>query len=143
MADGVKIEIVSPERLLVSEVATSITIPGTEGYLTVMGDHAPLMTTLRPGFISASMSGGTRSFFVRGGFADITPELVTILAEEAMPMNEFNSSVIESGIQSAEAELAAATTDDAKSLASDRLYAWRNLGLEVQQGVGGSLPDHA
>ncbi len=49
MADGVKIEIVSPERLVISEQARSVTVPGTEGYFTVLGEHAPLMSTLKPG----------------------------------------------------------------------------------------------
>ena len=54
MADGVKIEIVSPERLILSEMARSVVVPGADGYFTVMGDHAPLMSTLKPGFITVT-----------------------------------------------------------------------------------------
>jgi F-type H+-transporting ATPase subunit epsilon len=57
MADGLKIEIVSPERLVLSEVVTSVTVPGSEGYFTVMDDHAPFMTTLKPGFITVNRTG--------------------------------------------------------------------------------------
>ena len=65
MAEGLKIEIVSPERLVLSEVVTSVTVPGTEGYFTVMDDHAPFMTTLRPGFITVNRNG-VRSKGIRG-----------------------------------------------------------------------------
>ncbi|HEV2518547.1 MAG TPA: F0F1 ATP synthase subunit epsilon, partial [Devosia sp.] len=52
MAEGTKLEIVSPERLLLSETVKSVTVPGADGYFTVLGDHAPLMTTLKPGFVT-------------------------------------------------------------------------------------------
>lgn len=68
MADGLKIEIVSPERLVLSEVVTAVTVPGTEGYFTVMADHAPFMTTLRPGFITVNKATGRDEiYFVKGG----------------------------------------------------------------------------
>jgi ATP synthase F1 epsilon subunit len=92
MAEGLKIEIVSPERLVLSEVVTSVTVPGTEGYFTVMFDHAPFMTTLRLGFITVTgLDGKAHVYFVRGGFADVSTEGLTILAEEASPFHEFDS----------------------------------------------------
>ena len=96
MADGVKIEIVSPERLVISEQARSVTVPGAEGYFTVLGDHAPLMTTLKPGFITVTDTANVAHvFYVRGGFADIAPASLTILAEEARPVADFNRTEIE------------------------------------------------
>ena len=109
MAD-VKVEIVSPERLLVSETATSVTVPGADGYFTVMGEHAPLMTTLKPGFITANVAGGAQVFFVRGGFADVAPEGLTILAEQALPAAEFDPNSFDAYIEAAETALAAAST---------------------------------
>ena len=97
MAD-VKVEIVSPERLLVSETAQSVTVPGTEGYFTVLGEHAPLMTTLKPGFITAQVGGNSQVFFVRGGFADVAPEGLTILAEQALPLSEFDPAAVDRDI---------------------------------------------
>jgi F-type H+-transporting ATPase subunit epsilon len=135
MAD-VKVEIVSPERLLVSEVAQSVTVPGSEGYFTVMGEHAPLMTTLRPGFITAVTATGSQVFFVRGGFAEIAPEGLTILAEQALPLSEFNPAEIDADIEAAEVELAAASTLEATEAATIRLNAWRNLKLEASQVLG-------
>jgi F-type H+-transporting ATPase subunit epsilon len=136
MAD-VKVEIVSPERLLVSETATSVTVPGADGYFTVMGEHQPLMTTLKPGFITANVPGGPQVFFVRGGFADVAPEGLTILAEEALPLAEFDANSIDADIEAAEVSLAAADTLEAREAATARLNAWRNLKLEAQ-GVAGA-----
>jgi len=132
MAD-LKVEIVSPERLLVSETAQSVTIPGTEGYFTVLGEHAPLMTTLRPGFITAVTATGQHVYFVRGGFADVAPEGLTILAEQALPIAEFDPSSIDADVASAEAAVAAASTIEEKSAATEKLDAWRNLRLEAGQ----------
>lgn len=132
MAD-VKIEIVSPERLLVSETAQSVTVPGAEGYFTVLGEHAPLMTVLKPGFITVSLPGNTQVFFVRGGFADVAPEGLTVLAEEALPAAEFDPASIDKDIEAAEVAVAAASTVEEKSAATERLDAWRNLKLEAQQ----------
>jgi len=131
MAD-VKVEIVSPERLLVSETVQSITIPGADGYFTVMGEHQPLMTTLKPGFITANASGGAQIFFVRGGFADVAPEGLTILAEAALPLSEFDPNAIDADIEAAEVSVAAADTLEAKEAATAQLNAWRNLKLEAQ-----------
>ena len=77
MADGVKIEIVSPEKLVISQQALSVTVPGTEGYFTAMGEHAPLMSTLKPGFITVTDMGNmAHVFYVRGGFADVAPTIL-------------------------------------------------------------------
>ena len=75
MAEGTKLEIVSPERLVISEVVKSVVVPGADGYFTVLGEHAPLMTTLKPGFITVEDNGGTSHvYYVRGGFADVSPD---------------------------------------------------------------------
>ena len=90
MAEGLKIEIVSPERLVLSETVVSVTVPGTEGYFTVMDDHAPFMTTLKNGVVRV-LEGDTvkMRIFVRGGFADVTAEGLTILAEEARMLDKL------------------------------------------------------
>lgn len=130
MAD-IKLEIVSPERLLVSETAQSVTVPGADGYFTVLGEHAPLMTTLRPGFITVVVGTATQAFFVRGGFADIAPTGLTILAGQAMPAAEFDPKSIDADIETAEVSLAAASTLEEKSAATDVVNGWRNLKAEA------------
>jgi F-type H+-transporting ATPase subunit epsilon len=134
MAEGLKIEIVSPERLVLSEVVHSVTVPGTEGYFTVMNDHAPFMTTLRPGFITVNGQGGRDEiFFVKGGFADVSSEGLTILAEQSVPYAEFDHADLAAQIKAAEAELAAAPTPEEKSYAQEVVSALLNLAIEAGQ----------
>ena len=133
MAEGLKIEIVSPERLLVSQTVQSVSVPGTEGYFTVMADHAPFMTTLRPGFITVTGDNSAEVFFVRGGFADVSPAGLTILAEESVPFSEFDHSDLQAQIKAAEEELARAETPEDKSYAQQFVSALLNLALEAQQ----------
>lgn len=133
MAEGLKIEIVSPERLLVSQIVQSVSVPGTEGYFTVMADHAPFMTTLRPGFITVTGDNASEVFFVRGGFADVSPTGLTILAEESVPFSEFDHTDLQAQIKAAEEELARAETPEDKSYAQQFVSALLNLALEAQQ----------
>ena len=132
MADGVKVEIVSPEALVLSAEARSVVVPGAEGYMTVLGDHAPVMTVLKPGFVTVTDNAGTvASYFVAGGFADISDAGVAILAEEAKPVAQFGRPEIEARIAAAQAALDAATTPEARSDAQAVLDTWRNLLLEL------------
>src|SRR3569833_825534 len=111
MADGVKIEIVSPERLVVSQQVASVTVPGSEGYFTVLGEHAPLMSVLKPGFITVTdLSNVAHVYYVSGGFADVAPTGLTILAEDARPVADFNRTQFEALIASGQTELEAAAT---------------------------------
>jgi len=132
MADGVKIEIVSPERLVLSEQARSVTVPGTEGYFTVMGEHAPLMSTLKPGFITVTdMANIAHVYYVRGGFADVAPTGLTILAEEARPVADFNRTEIEALIASGQTALQAASTAADQDRLTNELDAWRKLLVDA------------
>jgi F-type H+-transporting ATPase subunit epsilon len=132
MADGVKIEIVSPERLVVSEQVRSVTVPGAEGYFTVLGEHAPLMSTLKPGFITVTDMGNiAHVYYVRGGFADVAPSGLTILAEDARPIADFNRTEIEALIASGMTALQAASTAAEQDRLTNELDAWRNLLIEA------------
>jgi F-type H+-transporting ATPase subunit epsilon len=132
VADGIKLEIVSPEKLLISVTASSVTVPGTEGYFTVLGEHAPLMTTLKPGFVSVTEAGGaTQLIYVRGGFADVSPEGLTILAEEARPAEDFSRAEIEAEVTAAQRDLDAAQSLEEKDVVQTRLDSWRNLLIEA------------
>lgn len=132
MADGIRIEIVSPERLVLSEQALSVVVPGTEGYFTVMGDHAPLMSTLKPGFITVTRAdGNSQTFYVRGGFADVSPDGLTILAEQASVLSEFNKADIERLLAEAQEQLARAESHEDRSYAQELVSAWLNLMMEA------------
>jgi F-type H+-transporting ATPase subunit epsilon len=131
MAEGVKLEIVSPEKLLLSETVRSVTVPGAEGYFTVLGDHAPFMTTMRPGFVTVTDSAGvSHVYYVRGGFADISHEGLTILAEEAQDIAEFDRSKIEALIAAGLTAQQAADTAEEEMRLQLEIDSWRNLLLE-------------
>lgn len=133
MAEGLKIEIVSPERLVLSETVVSVTVPGTEGYFTVMDDHAPFMTTLKPGFITVTKAGDTSDvYFVKGGFADVSATGLTILAEQSVPFSEFNHADLQAQIKAAEEELSRAESPEDKSYAQQVVSGLLNLAMEAQ-----------
>ena len=136
MADGVKIEIVSPERLVLSEQVRSVVVPGTDGYFTVLGDHAPLMSTLKPGFITVTdLSNVAHVYYVRGGFADVAPAGLTILAEEARPVAEFNRTEIEALIASGMSALQATKDAAEQDRLTNELDAWKNLLIDAGSNV--------
>lgn len=86
MSDKVEFELVSPEKLLVSQPVRMVVVPGAEGFLGVLPGHAPMIVTVKPGIIdiyAENMAAITKRIFVAGGFCEITGERVTILAEEA------------------------------------------------------------
>lgn len=134
---AVKLEIVSPERLLLSETVNSVTVPGAEGYFTVLGDHAPFMTTMRPGFVTVvNTSNVAHVYYVRGGFADVSPEGLTILAEEAQDIAQFDRSKIEALIAAGLTAQQAATTADEEMRLQAEIDSWRNLLLESSATAG-------
>jgi F-type H+-transporting ATPase subunit epsilon len=136
MAEGTKLEIVSPEKLLLSETVKSVTVPGTDGYFTVLGDHAPFMTTMKRFVTVVNNAGISHVYYVRGGFADVSPEGLTILAEEAQDIAEFDRAKIEGLIAAGlTAQQAASTADDEMRL-QEEIDGWRNLLLDASVGTG-------
>jgi F-type H+-transporting ATPase subunit epsilon len=111
MSGKIAFDLVSPERLLLSQDADMVTVPGTEGYMGVMAGHAPLVSTLRVGMIDMLVDGVDQRFFIRGGFAEISPTKITVLAEEAIPMSELDIAVLDQRITDAQEDLIAAKTD--------------------------------
>ncbi|SMX22940.1 F0F1 ATP synthase subunit epsilon [Boseongicola aestuarii] len=103
MADTMQFDLVSPERRLVSGQATAVQIPGADGDMTAMPDHAATVTTLRPGVLSVEMDGGLQEFVVTGGFAQISSEGTSVLAEEALPKGEVTSEFLDERVAKAEA----------------------------------------
>jgi F-type H+-transporting ATPase subunit epsilon len=114
-------ELVSPERLVFSGEVDAVVVPGTEGEFTVLKDHAPFMTTLKPGVVEISETPTNKlRFFVRGGFADVAPVGLTILAEHSIPLEELDAAKVASDIKDAEEDVADATTDEARRLAAEK-----------------------
>jgi F-type H+-transporting ATPase subunit epsilon len=117
MADTLQFDLVSPERRLASLKAREVQIPGAEGDLTAMPDHAPLITTLRPGVLKVSGPEGEGAYLVTGGFAEITPEAASVLAEKAMPVADVTAGDMEALLAEAR-EAAEAAPDDGKDAAN-------------------------
>lgn len=117
-----KFDLVSPERLLVSEDVTAVVIPGTDGEMTVMAQHSPVMTTIKPGVVTVTKAaGGEERFVVFGGFADIVPDSCTLLAEEAVNVNELDREKVASKIRDAQEDVNDAKDGEAKAAAQSRL----------------------
>ncbi len=115
MATEFNFELVSPERLLVSGSVSEVVIPATEGEMTVMANHAPTMTTIKPGVVTVKFADGKKDrYVVFGGFADIVPTGCTLLAESAVHVDDFKNEDIVRRIEAARAELSHAKSDDQK-----------------------------
>ncbi|MFM8989485.1 MAG: F0F1 ATP synthase subunit epsilon [Alphaproteobacteria bacterium] len=112
MADKVEFELVSPERLLLSRSVDMVVVPGAEGDFGVLRGHAPLISTLRLGVIDVHDAGGVSDrIFVAGGFAEVTAERCTVLAEQAVPVADLDRGRIEGELKSLRDSLAVADGD--------------------------------
>ena len=121
MAEMLNFEMVSPERLLLSEEVTSVTVPGTDGDFTVFAAHAPVLSTMRPGVVDVQKASGEERIFVRGGFAEVNPAGLIILAEEAIAMADLNKEALAQQIQNAQEDVDDASDDEKKRLAQEAL----------------------
>lgn len=119
MAGTFKFELVTPERMVLSQDASQVIVPGVEGEFTVLPGHAPVISALRPGVVAATL-GDARNIrvFVKGDFAEIDADRVTVLAERALDVEVMDAATISQELQAAEADLAAATGDADKLAAA-------------------------
>ena len=108
MADKLKFNLVSPERELFSDVVDEVIVPGAEGQFGVYANHAAFMSTLMPGMLVVKNDGTESRIFVKGGFADVTPAGLTVLAELAVPAEELNGDTLANLKKTADEELKAA-----------------------------------
>ncbi|MEI4473644.1 F0F1 ATP synthase subunit epsilon [Frigidibacter sp. MR17.24] len=148
MADTMQFDLVSPERKLASVKAREVRIPGAEGDLTAMPGHAPTLTTLRPGILTVVSAEGTTDYAVTGGFAEIGPEGVTVLAERSLPRGEvsqdvFNEMLTEAKVAHKEAhhsreEIGEEAVTAAAKLLADMVAMGTHIGLDPNQA---SIPD--
>lgn len=121
MADNVAFELVSPQSLLVSEDVEMVVVPGAEGDFGVLAGHSPLISTVRPGVIHIFAGGSVKTrIFVAGGFAEVTPERCTVLAEEAMPVSDIDRSAAEKDLADSNDDIRDASNDAERDLAERR-----------------------
>lgn len=128
MADTFKFELVSPEKILISTDVAEVVVPGAEGDFTVLPLHAPVIALLRPGVLRIpGMDGNLGEIYVRGGLAEVGPERLTILAEQAIPLSEVDRALIAREIKDAEEDLAGTHDEFTKRQAEETLDRLRNL----------------
>jgi len=122
MAELLKFELVSPEKLLMSAEVEQVVVPGSEGDFGVLVNHAPVLSTMRPGVIEITEADGkTQRIFVRGGFAEVNPQGLTILAETAINMDDLDSDALAGEITNAQEDVADAKSDDKRQKAQETL----------------------
>ena len=143
MADMMQFDLVSPERSLASLQAVSVLIPGADGDMTVMPQHAPVITTLRPGILKVEAEGGTaQEFVVTGGFAEINAQGVSVLAEQAVPRGDMTQETMDAMFDAAQESYNRAKetfqnqpgpVDDAAKLLADMVAVGTEINLSTKQ----------
>lgn len=111
MAGKLNFALVSPERELFHGDVDQVVVPGAEGDFGVLAEHAPVMSVIKPGALRIINDGSERRIFVNGGFADVTPEGLTVLAEEAVDLGEIDAAKVEQDLKNAQDDLRDAATD--------------------------------
>jgi F-type H+-transporting ATPase subunit epsilon len=114
-------DLVSPEKLLFAGDVGQVDLPGSEGDMGVLAGHAPLVTTLRPGIIVVYREGGDLRVVVNGGFAEVGPAGLTVLADMAVPVDAFDQAVLTDEIKDTEEDLADATDGWQRDKLANRL----------------------
>jgi F-type H+-transporting ATPase subunit epsilon len=139
-------ELVSPERLVFSGSVEHVVVPGAEGEFGVLAGHAPVMSTLKPGVLTIHAAGVPPKYlFVRGGFAEASPEGLTVLAELALPLDELDAARLAQEIKDAEEDVADATDDARKQAAQEKLDQLREFSAALAQSglaPGGASAKH-
>ena len=131
--EKVEFELVSPEELLVAEAVEMVVIPGEEGDFGVLPRHAPMLSTVRPGVISIYEKNAVRSrIFIAGGFAEVTPERCTVLAELALPVEDIDRGDAEGKLKDAREDLSDAKDEIARR-AAERQIATYEAMLAVER----------
>ncbi|MEO0501807.1 MAG: F0F1 ATP synthase subunit epsilon [Pseudomonadota bacterium] len=130
-------DLVSPERSLASMDANAVQIPGADGDMTVMADHAPTITTLRPGVLKVEAGSDTHEFVVTGGFAEIGAQGVSVLAEQAVARGDMTQAQLDAMMDDAQDSYERAkdtgNVDDAAKLLADMVAMGGEIGLSPKQ----------
>jgi F-type H+-transporting ATPase subunit epsilon len=134
MAGTFKFELVSPERILLSVDADQVELPGGDGDFTVLAGHAPVISTLRPGTIRAVSKDGKKSIFVKSGFAEVGPDKLVVLADQAFVTDEIDIRQLEAELKSTEDALAEAKDDEARRHLTMAIEQMRVIAAARQKG---------
>lgn len=128
-------ELVSPAKLLYSGEVEEVIVPGTEGEFTVLAGHAPVVSTLRPGILVIKTGSQTIRAFVRGGFAEVSEKGLTVLAEDATPVEDINAGEFATLVAEYEASAAKASTDEARYKMAETLFQLKAVQAQLSGGA--------
>ncbi|HKT17796.1 MAG TPA: F0F1 ATP synthase subunit epsilon [Stellaceae bacterium] len=126
-------EFVSPERVLFSGEVDQVDLPGVEGDMGILAEHAPLVTPLRPGIITIFNGGARESVVVIGGIAEVSPAGLTVLADQATPRDDFDTAMLAAEIKDAEEDVADASNEAVRDRLARRLEQLRTLQAALAQ----------
>lgn len=129
-----KFELVSPAKLLFSGEVEEVIVPGAEGEFTVLAGHAPLVSTLRPGFLRLKNGTDSMVVFVRSGFAEVNETGLIVLAEEAARIEDINAAEFAASITALEEKMSSAS-DDAKNKMADTIYQLKAVQAQLAGGT--------
>jgi F-type H+-transporting ATPase subunit epsilon len=135
MADALHFEFVSPESVLFSGEVDQVDLPGAEGDMGILAGHAPLVTTLRPGIITIMRGGAHEPVVITGGFAEVGPAGLTVLADRAVARADFDTATLATEIKDAEEDVADATDQAQRDKLAQHLDQ-----LKALQAALGSAP---
>ncbi|HML13279.1 MAG TPA: F0F1 ATP synthase subunit epsilon [Xanthobacteraceae bacterium] len=133
MPDAFHFDLVSPERMVFSGEVEQVDVPGTEGDFGVLAHHAPLIAMLKPGILTIRGAGEPRRIVVVGGFAEINRQGLTVLADMAMPVEDFDRGSLATQIKDTEEDVADATEDAARDAAREKLEQLKALDAALAQ----------
>ena len=131
MMAALHFDLVSPEKLLFSGDVNQVDVPGAEGDFGVLAGHAPMMATLRPGIMTIHRDGGPLRVVVLGGFAEVNPEGLTILADTAAPLDDFDRNVLTATIKTTEGDVTAAADPAQRDKLAHKLEQLKTLQAAV------------
>jgi F-type H+-transporting ATPase subunit epsilon len=133
MATSFHFDLVSPEKVLFDSQVVQVDVPGSEGYFGVLAGHAPLISTLRPGvLVIYGESGEQLRVVVNGGFAEVGPSGLTVLADTAVPVEEFDQAVLAGTIKDTQEDVADSTDDWQRDKLARKLEQLRALQAALQ-----------
>jgi F-type H+-transporting ATPase subunit epsilon len=132
MAETFHFELVSPERMLVSADLAEVVIPGQEGDFAALANHSRVVAQVRPGILTTkAASGEQKQYFLRSGFADVGPSETAVIAEYAVPLEDFSAAMLNEEIELAQTALEEARDDAGRYSASDRLERLQSLAPRI------------
>ena len=133
MPDAFHFDLVSPERMVFSGEVEQVDVPGVEGDFGVLAHHAPLIAMIKPGILTVRGAGETQRIVVVGGFAEVNEQGLTVLADMAMPVEDFDRASLASQIKDTEEDVADATEDSERDAAREKLEQLKALDAALTQ----------